>query len=56
MITNFSLLQIALILTVGSVLSILGSFLLIPSQRQKVVLAAGNTLNSRDLGYFSNIL
>tara|TARA_B110000908_G_C9811347_1_gene253039 strand:- start:58 stop:186 length:129 start_codon:yes stop_codon:yes gene_type:complete len=38
------------------VLAILGSFLLIPSQRARLVSSAEGTLSQKDLGYFSNAL
>ena len=56
MTISFSLLQITLIFMIFGVLAILGSFLLIPSQRARLVSSAEGTLSQKDLGYFSNAL
>jgi len=56
MTTSFSLLQIALISIVLGVFSIMGSFIIIPSQRERVLAYADGTLSQKDLGYFNNTL
>tara|TARA_B110000208_G_scaffold156551_1_gene189937 strand:- start:4266 stop:4436 length:171 start_codon:yes stop_codon:yes gene_type:complete len=56
MTTNFSLLQIAFVFIGLGVLSILGSFIIIPSQRERVIAYADGTFSQKDLGYFNNTL